>query len=117
MNIVPKPVKTFTRDDPCTKVDLHNCFVSGDSYRPRAVVEARGEIGVNAIKYLLREGYAVAEERGGVEYWELTENGHEWLRKGLARHLELHPGDASLVVNKPGASPVRRTRTRRPSGG
>lgn len=113
-----KPVKVFTKDKPCTKVDLHNCFYLGGS-KPlsRAVVEARGEIGLNAIKYLKREGYAIEHEEKGVDYWTLTSDGVEWLRKGLARHLELHPDHAALVMrgragpavsNKPAR--VRRTR-------
>lgn len=97
MNIMPKDVKVFTRDDPCTKVDLFNCFQAPSGYRPRAVVEARGEIGVNAIKYLLREGYAEAFEEAGVSWWKLTRDGEAWLTEGLRRHLELHPDHASLV--------------------
>lgn len=110
-----KPVKVFSREEPCTKVDLHNCFyLGGGAPLSRAVVEARGEIGLNAIKYLKREGYAIEHETDGVDYWTLTPEGVEWLRKGLARHLELHPADASLVMRSRAGStgPVRRRRTR-----
>lgn len=110
-----KPVKVFTREDPCTKVDLHNCFYLGGS-KPlsRAVVEARGEIGLNAIKYLKREGYAIEHEVEGIDRWTLTPEGVQWLVKGLARHLELHPGDSALVMRaRTGqAAPARRKRTR-----
>lgn len=115
MSINAKPVKVFTKDKPCSKVDLHNCFyLGGSTPLSRPVVEARGEIGLNAIKYLKREGYAIEHETNGVDYWTLTVEGIEWLRKGLARHLELHPGDAALVMRaRTGNSgPVRRRRTR-----
>lgn len=114
MKITPKPIRVFSREEPCTKVHLYNCFMSTGSPVPRAVVEARGEIGVNSIKYLKRNGYAVEVEREGVDCWELTRDGVEWLEKGLARHLELHPADRTLVQYRGGTSkPTRRTRVRR----
>lgn len=114
-DITPKPVKVFTRDDPCTKVHLSNCFTQGGRYVARAVIEARGEIGVNAIKYLLREGYATAYESVGIDWWRLTPDGEAWLAKGLARHLELHPEDArelSITRTLPATTPriIRRPR-------
>lgn len=98
----PKPVREFTRADPCTKVHLFQCFraADGKGYYARAVVEARGEIGVNAIKYLIREGYAAAYDMRSVEYWELTSDGIAWLEKGLIRELELHP-ERRRNVTKP----------------
>lgn len=110
MSITPKPVKVFSREEPCTKVDLHNCFYPQGLVARRAVVEARGEIGLNAIKYLKREGFARAYEDRGVDYWQLTPEGVAWLSKGLARHLELHPEDRERV-NRVRSSPTRRTRS------
>lgn len=114
-NITPKPAKEFTRANPCTKVDLSNCFTQGGQYVARAVVEARGEIGLNAIKYLLKNGYALAYESGGIDWWKLTPSGQQWLSKGLARHLELHPEDArevSITRTAPRQTPriIRRPR-------
>lgn len=113
MPLTPKQVRVFTRDDPCTKVHLHNCFCQGGKFVPRAVVEARGEIGVNAIKYLLREGLATATTKAGVDYWTLTTEGQAWLTKGLARHLELHPEQASLLNDRKTVIVQRFRRTRR----
>jgi hypothetical protein len=103
--INPQPVKVFTREDPCTKVHLFNCFNAPSGFRPRAVVEARGEIGINAIKYLLRQGYAEAFEGAGADWWKLTAEGEQWLTTGLQRHLELHPEERSLVE---GNAPAKR---------
>lgn len=107
-NIVPKPVKLFTRDQPCTKVDLFLCFNRGGRYVRRALVEARGEIGANAIKYLKNNDYAREYDEAGVDWWELTPAGEAWLTKGLARHLELNPADRSRLP-----STTARTRPRR----
>lgn len=113
MNFKPKPVKVFTREDPCTKVHLTNCFYRGGQFVPRAMVEARGEIGLNAIKYLRREGYATVTTQGDVDVWALTEAGQHWLIAGLKRHLELHPADAALLVSQPSVNTrPRRRRTR-----
>lgn len=111
--INPVPARIFTREDPCTKVDLHNCFFRGGAYVRRPMVEARGDIGLNAIKYLKREELARVYEENNVDYWELTAAGKEHVRKGLARYLELHPEARADVVAMPSAaSPVRRRRTR-----
>lgn len=83
--------KVFTRDNPCTKVDLHNCFFRGGRYVNRPVVEAKAEIGENAPKYLIREGLVVMREIGGVDTYCVTPKGDQWLRTGIVRYLELHP--------------------------
>lgn len=112
--IIPVDAKVFTRENPCDKVDLYLCFFGSDGKpRRRAVVEARGEIGLNAIKYLLREEYAIKFEESGVDWWELTAEGKEWLTAGLTRHLELHPEHANrLQSSKKTSAPARRRRTR-----
>lgn len=105
VKLTPKAVREFTREDPVTKVHLFNCF-GPKPYRPRAVIEARGEIGINAIKYLVKNGYATTYCMRSVDYWELTTAGHEWLEKGLLRELELHP-ERVRALHYP--APVKRT--------
>lgn len=120
-----KPVRVFTRDDPCTKVDIHNCFMVNGIFSKRPVVEARGEIGINTPKYLIREAYAIATHERGIDYLQLTASGKAWLTNGLARFLELHPHRAADVVayqtvrkgaakpaTAPTARPARISRTR-----
>lgn len=113
MPILHEP-KVFTKENPCTKVDIHNCFYDPvlGRYQRRAVVEARGVIGLNTPKYLLREGYAVYRSEANVEYYELTPPGVDWLRKGLEAHLQRHPDDRSKLVTMSYGS--RRTRTVKP---
>lgn len=87
--------KQFTKDNPCTKVDLHNCFFHGARYVNRPVVEAKMEIGENAPKYLIREGYVVVRMIDNVDYYCLTPLGDAWLRTGILRYLTLHPEKAA----------------------
>ena len=92
-----KPTRVFTKDAPCTKVHLWNAFIGANGLRKLAVVHSRGEIGLNAPKYLKNNGYIVVLEEKGVEYYEWTPEGEVWLRKGLLRHLELHPEEIPQV--------------------
>ena len=114
MTIIPKPVKVFTRANPCGKVELWNCFYGPDGFTKRAVVEARGEIGLNAIKYLKQKGYAMDVYGANVDYWELTPVGQGWLRSGLAAHLKRHPEDLIRIKHQEGR-PARRRRIIRPA--
>ena len=89
--VQPKPTKKFTRDAPCTKVDLWNCFRDGLRFKPRPVVEARGEIGAPAPRYLIKKEYLTLCTVGNVEYYELTERGRHWLTDGLKEFLKHNP--------------------------
>lgn len=103
-----KPIREFSRDQPCTKVDLWNTFRRGHAFVARPFVEARGEIGINAPKYLRREGYAVMVEKDGIDYLALTEKGRAWLTSGLLRYLELHPEETpKLEQPLPGNTEAR----------
>ena len=93
--------KVFSREEPCTKIDLFNCFFKLGKYVDRMVIEAHAEIGLNAKKYLFREGYAALTTERGVEYYRLTQDGREWLSKGVLRYLELHPERALDCVESP----------------
>lgn len=98
MNAI-KPTAVFTKDAPCTKVHIWNTFITAKGLVPVMVVVARGEIGLNAPKYLLKNDYMEAYTDKNVDYYRLTPGGQEWLRKGLNRHLELHPGDVEKVLH------------------
>jgi len=99
--VVVKEIKVFTRDNPCTKVDLWNCFYQGGTFAARPVLETRGEIGLHAPKYLRKHGYATLVSRGNIDAYVLTKAGQQWLVDGVKRHLELHPEDRALLVEYP----------------
>lgn len=118
---VVEPTRVFTREEPCTKVHIWNCFISPTGLQAIPVVHSRGKIGLNTPKYLYREGYMDYFTEQNVEYCIMTPTGEEWLRKGLKRHLELHPDERAQVVHiaqlegKP--KPARVVRTARKSAG
>ena len=98
MTIQVKPIRIFTKENPVTKVELWNCFKATKGFIRRPVVETRGEIGLNAPKYLRKSGYADLITVGDIDYLVLTSAGQEWLKAGLARHLELHPEDTNTLI-------------------
>lgn len=63
-----KAAKRFSKDSPCTKVEIHNCFFDGHRYNKRPVVDAKMEIGDNVPKYLAREEFVKTITMSGVDY-------------------------------------------------
>lgn len=103
-----KEAAKFHRDNPCTKVELWNCFFDQKTRRfvARPLVDAKRLIGDNAPKYLRREEYMREFLRDGIDWYELTESGRAWLHKGIVRYLELHPerkSEAGYIPSQPGA--------------
>lgn len=96
-----KPVKVFSRDLPCTKIDILNCFHGPEGYRPRPTVETRGEIGENAPKYLSKKGYMRTYQRNWVDYQELSETGKRWLEDGIKSLLRREPGELRKIAHLP----------------
>jgi hypothetical protein len=102
-----KEARKFTKDDPCTKIELHNCFVNPATghYTSRPLVTAKTEIGDNAPKYLAKKGYLEIDSSStGVDYYRLTPDGEDWLREGLQRYLVLHPERVADVIAIPRAA-------------
>lgn len=96
-----KKPKVFTREDPCTKIDLHNAFFRDGKYQDTPVVDARAIIGLNAPKYMIREELMTEQLRGGVDWYVLSYKGKQWLRTGIIRFLELHPERAGECKEPP----------------
>lgn len=84
-------VKKFTKKNPCTKVEIWNCFRGRRGYRSVPIPEAQSYIGVNVPRVLLRNGYAEIQSKGEIESYFLTESGKLWLREGVIAHLKRHP--------------------------
>lgn len=93
-------VKTFTKDEPCTKLDIWNCFVAvRGGFREVPVIEAWGIIGRNVPRVMERSGYLIHKSGGAGgemrETYSLTEAGKQWLDKGFRNYLRNHPLHAS----------------------
>lgn len=94
-------VAVFTRDNPCTKLHIWNTFRTRRGFKRVQVDEAKSHIGANAPKNMLAQGYAEVVDVKNVEYFELTEDGKEWLKKGIAGFVKRHPEEAAEAVYLP----------------
>lgn len=114
---MPAAVKVFTKDNPCTKRDLWECFVGPTGFRTVLVVEAHSVIGVNAPRGMEKMGRLAVKRTPRGEYYTLTAEGREWLKKGVLSYAKNHPVDAAGIpymeyADAPATAPVRRRRLR-----
>lgn len=102
----PNKPRVFTRENPCTKVELWNCFKSKGGFKIIPVVEAKTLIGENAPKYMLKKGYIREGQLAGMDVYRVSISGEQWLLAGIRRYLELHPERRAELVYKPTAAPA-----------
>lgn len=111
-------VKVFSKDAPCTKLDIWQAFRGPKGFIANVpVAEAQSVIGANVPRVMEREGRLYKHELRGVEYYSLTEEGEEWLLEGMQRYLKNHPTHVAQASYLPaswgyGAAPKRLRRTR-----
>ena len=106
-------VRTFTKEDPCTKLDIWNCFRRREGFAAIQVDAAWSQIGKNAPRVMERNGYLIRANGDNGDYYQLTVEGQEWLEKGFRSFLRNHPHrgkEAKFLPRPPGA---RRRRIRR----
>ena len=100
-------MRVFTKEAPCSKIDIYNCFYGAGSFyndddlRSCDIVRARSIIGRNVPRRLVEQGHAVLVQLRGQEHIKLTEEGNNWLIKGVNRYLKNNPDKFSLVENPP----------------
>lgn len=94
-------VRVFTKAEPCTKLHIWNCFRGPHGFLPVPVVHAQSQIGANAPRNMLNNGYVTVRTIGGQEAYVLTETGDVWLTTKFAAYLRLHPDDAENVQYLP----------------
>lgn len=94
-------VRVFTKDQPCTKKELWECFRGRRGFRKVQVAEAQSVIGKNAPKNMLRNGYAEVVSHRRAEYYQLTDKGQEWLQKGILSFAKRHPEVAEQIPYLP----------------
>lgn len=98
--MLPEP-KHFTKDNPCTKVDIWNCFRGRRGFVRVQVAEAHAIVGLNAPRYMLSKFYVTVVTANSAEYYKLTKDGIDWLSKKLKTYLVRHPKDRKRVRNLP----------------
>jgi hypothetical protein len=110
-------VKVFSREAPCTKLEIWNCFRAAKGFVRIPAIIAQSHIGANVPRVMEKEGRLITTEQNGIEYYVLTVTGQEWLYEGLRRYLKNHPAHAAQVNHLPaswgyqtGTARLRRTR-------
>lgn len=117
----PEP-KVFTKEHPCTKLDIWNCFAndSGTGFRVMQVDQAHALIGVNVPRVMERNGRLVRDRRQTGDLYILTIEGQVWLNKGIRSYLRNHPAEALQLRVRPSegrpAGRVRQIRVRPAAG-
>ena len=94
-----KTVRVFTKNEPCNKVDIWNCFraEAGNKFVSVPIVEARDAIGISVPSHLVRAGRA--EMIKGGDSIRLTSEGKTWLRAGTVRYVrnQVKGGNTDIV--------------------
>lgn len=106
-------VRTFTRENPCTKKDLWQCFRGPTGYRRVLVAVAYSQIGVNAPRVMERQGYLVKNATPQGDFLTLTESGRQWLDKGIRAYVKNHPSERDDIQYLDTEQPARRVTRRR----
>ena len=106
-------VRTFTKESPCTKKDLWQCFRGPAGYRRVLVVVAHSQIGVNAPRVMERNGYLVKSATPQGDFLTLTESGRQWLDKGIRAYVKNHPSERDDIQYLDTEQPARRVTRRR----
>lgn len=102
--------KRFTRSNPCTKLDIWNCFrAKPGMFVPVQYTLAQSMIGLNVPRVMERNGYLRLDHGPKALCYVLTEEGEAWLEKGIRSFLRNHPTRAGEAKYLP-AEKKRRTR-------
>ena len=88
-------VRVFTKQDPCNKSHLWECFRGRRGFIQVTLPRAWSIIGKNAPKNMLARGYVeILNTRRG-EVYKLTPSGEDWLTKGYENYCKRHPQAAA----------------------
>lgn len=93
----PQP-RVFTRDNPCTKLDIWNCFKSSTGFARVDVPTAQSLIGVNVPRVMERNGYLVVDRLPQGDFYTLTEDGQKWVTRGIISFIKNHPSRANELA-------------------
>ena len=101
-------VKVFSKQYPCTKLDIWQCFFVNGKYATVQVDVAHSVIGKNVPRVMERNGYLIRKLSARDDAYQLTAEGQAWLRAGIESYAKNHP---NVDINLPKKSDrVRRTR-------
>lgn len=80
-------VRAFTKNRPCNKIDIWNCFRNGRRFKAVSVTMARGIIGAHVPNHMIAAGRLERVEIRGTESYRLTPDGEAWLKKGTETYI------------------------------
>lgn len=80
-------VRVFTKDSPCCKIDLWNCFRGKRGFISVPVTVANSKIGRYVPKHLVGKGRATFSTVRGEERITLTKEGAQWLKIGTGTYI------------------------------
>lgn len=106
-------VRVFTRDAPCNKAILWQCFRGPMGFRRVQVIVAQSQIGANAPRVMERNGHLVRNNTPQGDFYTLTESGREWLTKGISAYVKNHPSERAEIEFLEDLAPQRRVTRRR----
>jgi len=91
--------RVFTKERPCNKVDIWNCFRSGRRFTSVPVLEAKQCIGEHVPNHLVRAGRAEIVESRGADVIRLTPEGAEFLKEGTERYIrnQIKAGNVEIL--------------------
>lgn len=106
-------VAVFSRTDPVTKLELWLCFKrKAVGFAEVQVDIAHSVIGLNAPRYMEKQGYLIKDKRKDGDFYVITQLGEEWLTRGILAYAKNHPSEATDIRFLPLKVPrVRRVRS------
>jgi len=105
-------IAVFDRQNPCTKVEIWNCFHGRTGFKRVQVDVAKSVIGANVPRVMEREGRLVVEKGKKEDLFILTPVGEVWLTEGIKRYLKNHPAEVADVKYPPKAT-IKKRRVRK----
>ncbi len=94
-------IKEFSREKPCTKVDIWNTFRGPNGFLRVPVVLVQSKIGVNVPRVMVRGGRLLKKLVSNVDYYYLTASGEQWLSEGLLGVVKRHPEFLDSINHHP----------------
>lgn len=94
-------IAVFSKSNPCTKIEIFNCFRGRRGFRQVEESEVLATIGRHVPRVLVNEGRAERIKTAKGDFYKLTKAGQDWLRVGLRRYLRNYPEKVKLVRNLP----------------
>lgn len=91
--------KAFTKEEPCNKMDIWNCFRVRSGFRIVEKQEAKSHVGANAPRVMLKAGRIEEVEHKGKSCLRLTKKGQKWATDGVTSFLRNHPDKKAQVKN------------------